>query len=190
MADLFHLSTVSVRPSSVFGPMDRLTPELATTAMSPTGLRQLALDGSRCVRVNTLDAIGDYVHVEDVARAINCAQWPRPACATVCYNIASGRTSQHSRHRQLGDGEKCLDSPPKSSGPNSPTCCRIRRCAMACGAPMNFAHLLRDLLAPACSARGHARAYMEWLVAERRANVAIAAGAAEWAHTGPQDPHE
>src|SRR5215467_10206406 len=67
--DLFGLSTASVRPSSVYGPMDRVT---ASRNMHhvPHRIARLALDGAKRVRVNTLDAVGDYIHAEDVARAI------------------------------------------------------------------------------------------------------------------------
>jgi UDP-glucose 4-epimerase len=63
--DLFGLSTASVRPASVYGPMDRVT---ATRNMHhvPHRIARLALDGAKRVRVNTLDAVGDYIHAEDV----------------------------------------------------------------------------------------------------------------------------
>ncbi|HEV2227412.1 MAG TPA: NAD(P)-dependent oxidoreductase [Steroidobacteraceae bacterium] len=67
--DLFGLSTASVRPSSVYGTMDRVT---ATRTMRhpPNRIAHMAVDGVKRVKVNTLDAVGDYIHSEDVARAI------------------------------------------------------------------------------------------------------------------------
>src|SRR5437660_2130997 len=67
--ELFGLSTTSVRPSSVHGPMDRVT---ASRNMHhvPHRIARMALDGAKRVRVNTLDAVGDYIHVEDVAAGI------------------------------------------------------------------------------------------------------------------------
>lgn len=89
--DLFGLSTASVRPASVFGPMDRVT---ATRNMHhvPHRIARLALDGVKCVRVNTLDAVGDYVHAEDVARAI-VSLLEAPRLHYSAYNIASGVTA-------------------------------------------------------------------------------------------------
>jgi len=71
--------------------MDRLT-QTRNYRHVPNRIAQLALNGAGCVRVNTLDAIGDYVHVEDVARAI-IALMAVPRLRYSCYNIAAGRTS-------------------------------------------------------------------------------------------------
>lgn len=86
--DLFGLSTASVRPSSVYGPMDRAT---ASRNMHhvPHRIARLALDGVKRVRVNTLDAVGDYVHVEDVARAI-VSLLRAPRLRYSAYNVACG----------------------------------------------------------------------------------------------------
>lgn len=89
--DLFGLSTASVRPASVYGPMDRVT---ATRNMHhvPHRIARLALDGVKRVRVNTLDAVGDYIHAEDVARAI-VALLEAPQLHYSAYNVASGVTA-------------------------------------------------------------------------------------------------
>jgi UDP-glucose 4-epimerase len=86
--DLFGLSTASVRPSSVYGPMDRVT---ATRNMrhTPNRIAHMALDGVNRVRVNTLDAVGDYIHVEDVASAIT-SLLRAPRLRYGAYNVASG----------------------------------------------------------------------------------------------------
>jgi UDP-glucose 4-epimerase len=89
--NLFGLSTASVRPSSVYGPMDRVT---ASRNMHhvPHRIARRALDGAGCVRVNTLDAVGDYIHAEDVASAIvSLLQAPRLRFSA--YNVASGVTA-------------------------------------------------------------------------------------------------
>lgn len=86
--ELFGLSTASVRPASVFGPMDRVTASRNYRHV-PNRIAHLALERGRRVRVNTLDAVGDYVHVEDVARAI-IALLDAPRLAWSVYNIASG----------------------------------------------------------------------------------------------------
>lgn len=89
--DLFGLSTAAVRPSSVYGPMDRVT---ATRNMrhTPNRIAHLALAGVKRVRVNTLDAVGDYIHAEDVASAI-VALLRAPRLRYSAYNVACGATA-------------------------------------------------------------------------------------------------
>jgi UDP-glucose 4-epimerase len=89
--DLFGLSTASVRPSSVYGTMDRVT---ATRNMHhpPNRIAHMAVDGVKRVRVNTLDAVGDYIHSEDVARAI-VSLLRAPRLGYSAYNVACGATA-------------------------------------------------------------------------------------------------
>jgi UDP-glucose 4-epimerase len=89
--DLFGLSTASVRPSSVYGPMDRVT---ASRNMHhiPHRIARLALDGAKRVRVNTLDAVGDYIHAEDVADAV-ISLLRAPRLRYSAYNVACGATA-------------------------------------------------------------------------------------------------
>jgi UDP-glucose 4-epimerase len=89
--DLFGLSTASVRPSSVYGPMDRVTASRDFRHV-PNRIAHLAVQGTQCVRVNTLTAVGDYVHVEDVAQAI-IALLRAPRLRYSTYNIAQGVTT-------------------------------------------------------------------------------------------------
>jgi UDP-glucose 4-epimerase len=89
--DLFGLSTASVRPSSVYGTMDRVT-ESRNFRHVPNRIAHMALDGVKRVRVNTLDAVGDYIHVEDVARAI-VSLLHAPRLRYNAYNIACGTTA-------------------------------------------------------------------------------------------------
>ncbi|MGB6310867.1 MAG: NAD(P)-dependent oxidoreductase [Steroidobacteraceae bacterium] len=89
--DLFGLSTASVRPSSVYGTMDRVTASRNFRHV-PNRIAHLALEGVKCVRVNTLDAVGDYIHVEDVARAI-VSLLRAPRLRYSAYNIAAGSTA-------------------------------------------------------------------------------------------------
>ena len=86
--DLFGLSTAAVRPSSVYGPMDRVTASRNFRHV-PNRIAHMALDGVKRVRVNTLDAVGDYIHVEDVARAI-VALLRAPQLHYSAYNVACG----------------------------------------------------------------------------------------------------
>jgi UDP-glucose 4-epimerase len=89
--DLFGLSTASVRPSSVYGPMDRVT---ASRNMHhvPHRIARLAIDGVKRVRVNTLDAVGDYIHAEDVADAV-ISLLRAPRLRYSAYNVACGATA-------------------------------------------------------------------------------------------------
>ena len=90
-ADLFGLSAISVRLSSVYGPMDRVTASRNFRHV-PNRIAHMALDGVQRVRVNTLDAVGDYIHVEDVASAI-AALLRAPRLRFSAYNVACGATA-------------------------------------------------------------------------------------------------
>ncbi|MEP6884924.1 MAG: NAD(P)-dependent oxidoreductase [Gammaproteobacteria bacterium] len=89
--DLFALSTTSVRLSSVYGTMDRVTSSRNFRHV-PNRIAHLAVDGEKRVRVNTLAAVGDYIHAEDVARGI-IALLRTPALRYSSYNIAMGTTA-------------------------------------------------------------------------------------------------
>ncbi len=131
-ADLFGLSTASVRPSSVYGPMDRVT---ASRNMHhvPHRIARLALDGVKRVRVNTLEAVGDYIHAEDVARAIvSLLHAPRCTTAATTSPAVPRRASA-----TWSDGwrRRCQGFTPRSCRPTRPTSCRTRRSGTACGVP-------------------------------------------------------
>jgi UDP-glucose 4-epimerase len=89
--DLFGLPTASVRLSSVYGPMDRVTASRNFRHV-PNRIAHMAVEGVKRLRVNTLDAVGDYIHAEDVARAIS-ALLRAPALRYSTYNIAAGTTA-------------------------------------------------------------------------------------------------
>jgi UDP-glucose 4-epimerase len=86
--DLFRIESASVRLSSVYGTMDRVTASRNHRHV-PNRIAHLAVEGAKCVRVNTLTAVGDYVHSEDVARGI-VALLRAPALRYSAYNIAQG----------------------------------------------------------------------------------------------------
>ncbi len=88
--DLFGLSTASVRLSSVYGPMDRVTASRNFRHV-PNRIAHLAVDRVQRVRVNSLSAVGDYIHVEDVARAL-VSLLRAPALRYSAYNVAAGAT--------------------------------------------------------------------------------------------------
>ena len=87
-AEVFGLSCVSVRPSAVYGPMDRHT-EARKVHPLPWHMAHRAVAGAP-LSVNRLDASYDWVYAPDVARAILClleAEAPRHPV----YNIGYGR---------------------------------------------------------------------------------------------------
>ena len=88
--DLFALPTASVRPSSVYGTMDRVTASRNFRHL-PNRLAHMALDGAS-VRVNTLDAVGDYIHSEDAADAI-LSLLRAPRLRYSAYNVAAGEAA-------------------------------------------------------------------------------------------------
>ena len=87
-ADLFGLSCVSVRPSAVYGPMDRHS-DARQVHPVPWHMVHRAAAGE-AFSVNSLDASYDWVYAPDVARAMLClldAETPRHPV----YNIGYGR---------------------------------------------------------------------------------------------------
>jgi len=86
-ADLFGLSAVSVRLSSVYGPMDRAT-ESRNFRHVPNRVAHMALAGET-IRPNSLEPVGDYVASTDVAAAI-LALIDAPRLNYRHYNIGSG----------------------------------------------------------------------------------------------------
>jgi UDP-glucose 4-epimerase len=90
--ELFGMSTTSVRLASVYGTMDRPTAS-RTFRHGPNRVAHMAVGDLKRVRVNTLDAVGDYIHAEDVAAAI-VSLLRAPAVRYSAYNIAIGRTTR------------------------------------------------------------------------------------------------
>lgn len=86
-ADLFGLSALSVRLSSVYGPMDRAT-ESRNFRHVPNRVAHMALAGD-VVRPNSLEPVGDYVSSADVAAAV-IALIGAPELRYRHYNVASG----------------------------------------------------------------------------------------------------
>jgi UDP-glucose 4-epimerase len=86
-AELFGLSVASVRMSSVYGPMDRVTASRNFRHI-PNRVAHLALAG-KPIRVNTLDGVGDYLHSGDAAEAF-VTLLMAPRLAFRAYNVAAG----------------------------------------------------------------------------------------------------
>ena len=87
-ADVFGLCCVSVRPSAVYGPMDRHTRARMVHPL-PWHMAHRAVAGE-AFSVNSLEASYDWVYAPDVARAVLClldAEAPRHPV----YNIGYGR---------------------------------------------------------------------------------------------------
>ncbi len=90
-AELFGFSVASVRLSSVYGTMDRVTGSREVRHI-PNRIAHAAAQGARRITVSTMDAVGDYIHAEDVAAAI-AALLRAPAPRFSVYNIAAGETT-------------------------------------------------------------------------------------------------
>ena len=120
--DLFGISTASVRFSSVYGTMDRATASRNFRHV-PNRIAHKALEGGGVLRVNTLDAVGDYIHAEDVARGIR-ALCAAPKLRYGAYNIAAGEATTI---RQLVGwaAEKSLASERRSCPPRRPRWLRM-----------------------------------------------------------------
>jgi nucleoside-diphosphate-sugar epimerase len=84
---IFDVPVVTARLASVYGPMDRATPARRIVCL-PNRLLHLALAGEEA-RFNSLEPVGDYIHVGDVARALAVLlRAPNPAHDL--YNVAYG----------------------------------------------------------------------------------------------------
>lgn len=87
--ELFGLDIVSVRPSSVYGPMERFTPGYR----GATELREMLriLTSGDELRVNSLEGpYHDWTFVEDVAEAVERA-WTTPNLPHDIYTITAGQ---------------------------------------------------------------------------------------------------
>jgi UDP-glucose 4-epimerase len=90
--ELFGLSTTSVRLASVYGTLDRPTASRNYRHV-PNRVAHMAVAGVKRIGVNSLEGVGDYVHVEDVARAI-VALLRLEKVRYCVYNIATGYTTR------------------------------------------------------------------------------------------------
>jgi len=85
----FGVPAVSVRFSGVYGPLDRPTASRAVRCV-PQRIATAAVAGRR-ITVNALDAVGDFIHADDVAEAL-VRMLRGPAPRHPVYNIAQGET--------------------------------------------------------------------------------------------------
>ena len=162
-------STASVRPSSVYGTMDRVTASRNYRHV-PNRIAHMALDGHKRVRVNTLDAVGDYIHAEDVARAIIvAAARAAPALQRLQHRLRHGR--QHRRHGGLGGRKGARLSAPRSARPSRPTSCRIRTLTDGMWGAYDISRITAETGWRPRPVREALHAYMDWIAAQRRAGA-------------------
>jgi UDP-glucose 4-epimerase len=86
--ELVDLDAISVRLSSVYGPMDRHTPA-RTVESIPFTVARTAARGER-ITVDSLDGRGDWIHARDVADAL-VALLTQPRLQHSVYNVAYGQ---------------------------------------------------------------------------------------------------
>lgn len=88
--ELFDLDVIAVRPSNVYGPMERVTPGYA----GATELREMLRIhfGGEPIQVKSTDAsYRDWTFVEDVAEGIVAALNVSPSPAGKIFNLAAGQ---------------------------------------------------------------------------------------------------
>ncbi len=166
--DLFGLSTASVRPSSVYGTMDRVTASRNFRHV-PNRLAHMALDGVSRVRVNTLDAVGDYIHAEDVASGI-VSLLLAPNLRYGAYNIAAGATAT------VGDlirwiAEKVPGFHAEITAPHDADIFQDATLKDGMWGAYDISRITAETgwkPRPVCAAL---HAYMDWIVAERRSSL-------------------
>jgi nucleoside-diphosphate-sugar epimerase len=162
--DLFGIATVSVRLSSVFGTMDRVTASRNFRHV-PNRIAHMAIEGRRCVRVNTLDAVGDYLHSEDAARAM-LALLDARNLRYGTYNVAAGSTATigelvgWAAERVPGFYAECVP-PAEADILQDPSLC-----AGMWGA-YDISRILADTGWRPRSTRDALHAYMDWIVEQR-----------------------
>ena len=166
--ELFGLSTVAVRLSSVYGTMDRATASRSFRHV-PNRVAHLALDGARRIRVNTLDAAGDYIHAEDVAAGI-ASLLRAPALRHATYNIAAGTVST------VGEliGWAAEKAPGLAAELVAPADAEILQDPALTGGMWGAYDISRIMAETGWrprSVRAALHAYMDWIAAERAAGA-------------------
>jgi len=166
--DLFGLSTASVRPSSVYGTMDRVTASRNFRHV-PNRLAHMALDGRMRVRVNTLDAVGDYLHAEDAASGI-VSLLHAPNLRYSAYNLAAGTTATV---RDLVEwiAEKVPGFHAEIAAPEEADLVQDATLASGMWGAYDISRITTETGWKPRPTREALHAYMDWIVAERRANT-------------------
>jgi UDP-glucose 4-epimerase len=165
--DLFGISTTSVRPSSVYGTMDRVTASRNFRHV-PNRLAHMALAGVRRVRVNTLDAVGDYIHAEDAAGAI-ASLLRAPRLRYSAYNVAAGATAT------VGEliawiAEKVPGFHGEISAPHEADILQDPTLKDGMWGAYDISRITAETGWKPRPARAALHAYLDWIAAERRAS--------------------
>jgi UDP-glucose 4-epimerase len=166
--DLFGLSTASVRPSSVYGTMDRVTASRNFRHV-PNRLAHMALDGVKRVRVNTLDAVGDYLHVEDLASGI-ASLLNAPSLRYSAYNIAAGTTASVADLVQW-IAEKVPGFHAEITAPGDADLLQDAALADGMWGAYDISRIAAETGWRPRPTREALHAYMDWIVAERRSGI-------------------
>ena len=164
--DLFGLSTASVRPSSVYGTMDRVTASRNFRHV-PNRLAYLAVDGIKRVRVNTLDAVGDYIHAEDVAAGI-VSLLHAPILRYSAYNLAAGRTATI-RDMVGWIAEKVPGFHAEIAGPEEADILQDATLSSGMWGAYDVSRIKAETGWTPRPVREALHAYLDWITAERRA---------------------
>jgi UDP-glucose 4-epimerase len=165
--DLFGLSTASVRPSSVYGTMDRVTASRNFRHV-PNRLAHMALDGVKRVRVNTLDAVGDYLHVEDAASGI-VSLLHAPNLRYSAYNLAAGTTATL-RDLVGWIAEKVPGFHAEIAAPDEADLLQDATLTDGMWGAYDISRIVAETGWKPRPTREALHAYMDWIVAERRSN--------------------
>ena len=164
--DLFGLSTASVRLSSVYGTMDRVTASRDFRHV-PNRVAHLALDGVRRIRVNTLDAVGDYIHAEDVAAGI-AGLLRAPTLRHGVYNVAAGTVSTVADLIAWA-AEKMPGLAPELVAPELADIVQDPSLSGGMWGAYDISRIVAETGWQPRPARAALHAYMDWIAAERRA---------------------
>src|ERR1700734_2690595 len=165
---LFGLSPASVRLSSVYGTMDRATASRNFRHV-PNRLAHMALDGVKRVRVNTLDAVGDYLHAEDAAAGI-VSLLHAPSLRYSAYNLAIGATATI-RDLVRWIAEKVPGFHAEITAPDEADLVQDATLADGMWGAYDISRINAETGWKPRPTREALHAYMDWIVAERAANV-------------------
>jgi UDP-glucose 4-epimerase len=162
------LSTASVRPSSVYGTMDRVTASRNFRHV-PNRLAHMALDGVKQVRVNTLDAIGDYLHAEDAASGI-VSLLHAPNLRYSAYNLATG-TAVTVRDLVEWIADKVPGFHAEITAAEEADLLQDATLTDGMWGAYDISRITAETGWTPRPTRETLHAYMDWIVAERRSNI-------------------
>lgn len=167
-AELYRLPCVSARLSAVYGPMDRVTDSRHVRCL-PNLVANLAVAGEP-LRVSGLDAVGDWIHADDVASALATLLSAKTLRHPV-YNVASGRAEtvdaviRHVRER-IAVAVALVENPADAN-----VVCDPDRRAGQWGA-YDISRLRDELGWTPASIDKRIQSYVEWLQRTHRASAA------------------